>query len=189
MNIDPAILQRIDELDALRTSRDDHWQIPRVEGNLLHNIALSSGARTIIEVGTSYGFSALFWGAALKRTGGTLHTIDISDKKYASSRATFEQAGLDQTIVNHLGDAAQVLTTIAGPIDIAFLDSGDKKSTRTLFDIVWPNARKGGSVITDNATTHRAELGDFFTYLQGRSDAVSTEVAVGNGIEWTVKVA
>ena len=58
-----------------------------IEGDLLYQIALGSGAKLIVEVGTSYGFSGLFWGAALRKTGGVLHTIDISQKKFDSSKA------------------------------------------------------------------------------------------------------
>jgi predicted O-methyltransferase YrrM len=186
--IDERILKIIDELEALRASRDDHWQVPRVEGELLYQIALGSAARSIVEVGTSYGFSGLFWGAALTRIGGTLNTIDISRKKFDSSQATFARAGLAKTVVNHLGDAMDILPTIAGPIDLAFMDSGDKKSTRALFDLIWPRIRRGGGVITDNVTTHKAELAEFVSHVRGLSDASSIEVPVGNGIEWTIKV-
>src|SRR3954467_14624983 len=139
--IDAQILHLIDELEDLRKTRDDHWQVPRAEGDVLYQIALASGARLIVEVGTSYGFSGLFWAAALKRAGGVLHTIDIDPRKVDSSRATFDQAGLGKTVRNHLGDAAAVLPMIPGTIDLAFLDSGDKKSTRGLFDLVWPRIR------------------------------------------------
>lgn len=191
MAIDPKVLALIDELDELRNSRDDHWQVPRLEGELLFQVAVAAGARRILEVGTSYGFSGLFWGAALQRVGGSLHTIDISQMKFDSSRATFERAGLGATVVNHLGDAAEVVPKVAreaGPIDLAFMDSGDKKSTRALFDLIWPHVRPGGSVLTDNATTHKEELADFVAYVRSLNGAASTEIPVGNGIEWTVKV-
>src|SRR5215207_2589503 len=94
----------IDELDALRT-RDDAWQIPRVEGELLHHIALTMRAKTIVEVGTSYGFSGLFWAKALAQTHGQLHTIDRDPKKYQSSRQTFARAGVEGIVNNYLGDA------------------------------------------------------------------------------------
>jgi predicted O-methyltransferase YrrM len=187
MSIDPSILGLIDELESLRKSRDDHWQIPRIEGDLLYHIALSANCKTIVEVGTSYGFSGLFWGAALKHTAGTLHTIDISQKKFDSSKATFASAGLANIIINHLGDARQIIPTIPGPVDLAFIDA-DKPLCRAFFDLLWPKIRAGGCVITDNASTHRAELSDFISYLRGRPDASSVEVAVGNGIEWTIKL-
>jgi caffeoyl-CoA O-methyltransferase len=185
--MDPRILSLIDELDDLRRTRDDHWQIPRLEGEMLHHIALASAAKKIVEVGTSYGFSGLWWGAALKETGGQLHTVDISRKKYDSSRQTFDRAGLEGTIVNYLGDAAEVLKTIDGPIDIAFIDA-DKPACRAYFDALWPKVRAGGSILTDNATTHRAELADYMAHLRGLPHATSTEVAIGNGVEWTIKL-
>jgi caffeoyl-CoA O-methyltransferase len=187
MQFDPKILSHIDELDRLGKTRDDAWQIPREEGHLLCQIALVSNAKLIVEIGTSYGFSGLFWGAALKQTGGKLHTIDVSEKKFESARATFAQAGLSDIITNHLGDAAQVLAGITGSIDLAFVDA-DKPSTQKYFDLLWPKVRVGGMIITDNATTHRVELSDFVKNVRSRPDAHSIEIAIGNGIEWTVKV-
>jgi predicted O-methyltransferase YrrM len=177
----------IDELDALRNSRDDAWQIPRVEGEMLRQIALSVGAKTIVEIGTSYGFSGLFWASALRHTAGHLHTIDNNPKKYESARETFARAGVGELVTCYLGDAKQIVTSMPGPIDLAFIDA-DKPSCRAYFDLLWPKMRIGGSVLTDNATTHRAELADYVAYLRSRDDAISTEVAVGNGVEWTVKI-
>ena len=187
MRTDPTILAQIDELDALRKSRDDHWQIPRVEGDLLYHIALAMSAKTIVEIGTSYGFSGLFWGAALKHTGGRLHTIDIAQKKFDASKATFAQAGLSDVIQNHLGDAREILKTIPAPIDLAFIDA-DKPACRDYFATLWPKIRPGGSILTDNATTHRSELAEYIKHLRSLPDASSVEVAVGNGIEWTTKL-
>jgi hypothetical protein len=45
----------------------------------------------------------------------------------------------------------------------------------------------GGAVLTDNASTHRTELAEFVNHLRSVADATSVEVAVGNGIEWTIK--
>ena len=53
-------------------------------------------AKTIVEIGTSYGFSGLNW-AAHCADGGQLHTIDRDPKKYNSSRETFERAGWDRS--------------------------------------------------------------------------------------------
>jgi len=160
--------------------------VPRAEGGLLYHIALAMNAKTIVEIGTSYGFSGLHWGMALQQTGGRLHTIDKEPKKYQSSRETFARAGLADVIINYLGEAREIVKNMPGPVDIGFVDA-DKPSTRAYFDLLWPRIRAGGCVITDNATTHKKELADFVKYVRGRSDASSVEVAVGNGIEWTIK--
>ena len=183
----PQVLSLIEELDRLRASRDDHWQVPRAEGELLPQIALATGAKLIVEVGTSYGFSGLFWASALESSGGRLHTIDISQKKFDSSRETFQRAGVADRIENHLGDAAALLPQMPDGIDIVFLDAGDKRLARTYFDLIWPKVRTGGSVLTDNISTHREALADFVRYTRSRPDAIGSEIPVGNGLEWTVK--
>lgn len=177
----------IDEVDSLRHKVDDHWQIPRVEGEWLRQLALAVRAKLIVEVGTSYGFSGLFWSAALMQTGGTLHTIDISQKKFDASRQHFEKAGVGKHVVNHLGDAAVELTKISGPIDIVFLDGSDKVSSQKYFEIIWPQVRAGGSILTDNTRTHPDELSDYVKFARARKDAWSVDVPIGNGLEWTVK--
>ena len=189
MPIDVKVLALVEELDELKKTRDDHWQIPRAEGELLFQIAVTSGAKKIIELGTSYGFSGLFWGAALKQTGGTLHTIDIDQRKFDLSRETFRRAGLDRVIVNHLGDARTVAPTLPGPFDIGFIDAFEKSLSQKYFEMLWPKIRVGGSILVDNTSTHPEELADYMRFVRSRSDAASTEIPVGNGFEWTVKLS
>jgi predicted O-methyltransferase YrrM len=184
---DKALLDVIDDLDELSGSREDAWQIPREEGMLLFQIALAAQARTIVEVGTSYGFSGLFWAAALRQTSGRLHTIEKDLRKVNAAKTNFERAGVAERITTYYGEAKTVLPQISGAIDIVFIDA-DKPACRFYFDSLWPKVRVGGSIITDNAATHREELEGFVEYVRTRPDASSTEVAVGNGIEWTVKV-
>ncbi len=178
----------IDQLDKLGKTRPDALQITLEEGELLHQIALASNARVIVEVGTSYGFSGLFFGSALLRTGGLLHTIDKNPDKVESAKQTFADAGIASLVTIHVGQAVEELAKLNGPIDLAFIDA-DKPSTKAHFDLLWPKIRIGGSVLVDNTSTHPAELADYMAYVRGLNDTVSVEVAVGNGLEWTVKVA
>jgi predicted O-methyltransferase YrrM len=190
MPFDAKLLAVIDELDQLGQTRDDAWQVPRAEAEMLHHIALAMNARTIVEVGTSYGFSGLFWAAAMQQTGGRLHTIDKDPKKFESSKQTFARAGIDQFVMNYLGDAQQLLSTKLkdlAPIDLAFIDA-DKPATGAYFDLLWPRVRAGGSILIDNATTHREQLGDLIRTVRARSDVRSIEIAIGNGIEWIIKL-
>ena len=189
MPFDQRLLAVIDELDQLGQTRDDAWQVPRAEGEMLHHIALASNAKSIIEVGTSYGFSGLFWAAAMQQTGGRLHTIDKDPKKFESSKQTFARAGVDSVVTNYLGDAQQLLSTKLEDlaIDLAFIDA-DKPATGAYFDLLWPRVSPGGSILIDNATTHREQLADFIRAIRARPDARSTEIAIGNGIEWVIKL-
>lgn len=176
----------IDRLDELGKTRLDAWQISRAQGELLLQIALSTKVRVAVEIGTSYGFSGLFLASALQRTGGLLHTIDSNPVKVQASKEVFEEAGLSEYIINQQGDAATVLARLKGPFNLVFIDA-DKPSTQTYFDLIWPKLSQGGSVLTDNVCTHRDQLSGFQEYVRSRPDAVSAEIGVGNGFEWTVK--
>ncbi|HWE03739.1 MAG TPA: class I SAM-dependent methyltransferase [Tepidisphaeraceae bacterium] len=189
MRVSSQLSALIEEVDALRKTLDDTWQIPRIEGEFLYQIALATGAKLIVEVGTSYGFSGLFWSAALQRTGGILHTIDISQKKFDASRKHFERAGVANQVVNHLGDAMAELPKIAGPIDIAFIDGSDKQLSRQYFELIWPKLRVGGSVLTDNTKTHPDELADYVGFTRAFAGATSIDIPIGNGVEWTTKLS
>jgi predicted O-methyltransferase YrrM len=184
MKVSPAARKVMDELDHLRT-RDDAWQIPRAEAEALYELVLSHQYTLGVEIGTSYGYSGLHFAAALAQTGGKLHTIDVSQKKFDASRLAFERAGLPETIINHLGDARNVLATIVGRFDFAFLDAV-KEQTREYFNLVWPRIRPGGVVLTDNVTTH-ASLQPFVRFLRSLPDADSSTLKIGNGVEVTFK--
>jgi predicted O-methyltransferase YrrM len=181
------LASQIDELERLAETRDDALQVPREEGELLAAIALAQNAQRVVEIGTSYGFSGLWWAAALEITGGHLHTIDFSEKKYKASQSTFTAVGVSHRITNYLGDAHEILTQMPNELDLVFIDA-DKPSSQAYLEIVWPKLRVGGSILTDNILTHRAELTEFVDRLRARSDAHSVLLPVGNGLEWTVKL-
>jgi predicted O-methyltransferase YrrM len=188
IHLSPALAAQIDEIDRLGETRQDAAQVSRSVGEFLAAVAIAHRAKLIVEVGTSYGFSGLWWSAALAGTGGHLHTIDKSEKKYSSAKATFAAAGLADRVTNHLGDAREVLPGITGVIDIVFIDA-DKPATQGYFDTLWPKVRVGGAVLTDNVLSHQREMGAYIEGLRARTDAHSVTVPMRAGVEWTIKLS
>jgi predicted O-methyltransferase YrrM len=183
----PALSAQIDEAERLAQPRGDSMQVSRDVGELLAAIAVAHRAKLIVEIGTSYGFSGLWWSAALALHNGHLHTIDVLDKKYAAAKAAFSAAGVADRVTSHLGNAREILPTITGPIDVAFIDA-DKSSTQTYFDLLWPKIRVGGAVVTDNITSHQQEMAPFVARLRLRDDAHTVTIPMRSGVEWTVKL-
>lgn len=183
----PALAAQIDELERLASQRDDAYQITRAAGETLAAVAITTRAQVVVEVGTSYGFSGLWWAAALGVTGGHLHTIDVSEKKHAAAKEAFAAAGVVDRVTLYLGVASEILPGAAEPIDVAFIDA-DKPSTQTYFDLVWPKVRAGGAVLTDNVISHQQELTRYVSGLRARDDAHSVTLPIGGGLEWTVKL-
>lgn len=185
--LSPALAAQIDELDRLAKTRDDAWQISRDVGEFLAAVAVAHRAKVIVEVGTSYGFSGLWWAAALGVTGGHRHAIDIAQKKFDSSKATFAAAGVADRITNHLGDGAKVLPTIAGPIDLAFIDA-DKPATQNYYEQLWPKIRVGGALLIDNVLSHKDEMAGVLESIRNRTDNHLTIVPMRAGVAWAVKI-
>ncbi|HEV7302373.1 MAG TPA: class I SAM-dependent methyltransferase [Tepidisphaeraceae bacterium] len=183
----PALAAQIDETERLAQPRGDSMQISRDVGHLLANIALAHQAKLIVEVGTSYGFSGMWWSALLATCNGHLHTIDVLDKKYSTAKATFAAAGLADRVTSHLGNAREIIPTIPGVIDVAFIDA-DKPSTQAYFDLLWLKLRVGGAIVTDNVISHPQEMEAYLTALRARDDAHTVTIPMRAGVEWTVKL-
>jgi predicted O-methyltransferase YrrM len=181
------LASQIDELERLAKTRGDALQVPRDEGELLASIAFAQNAQIVVEIGTSYGFSGLWWAAALEITGGHLHTIDSSEKKFRAAKSTFAAAGVSQRITSYVGDAHDILPQMPIELDLVFIDA-DKPSSQSYFEIVWPKLRVGGATLTDNILTHAEDLSQFVDRVRARADTHSLLLPVGNGLEWTVKV-
>ena len=183
----PALAAQIDETERLAKPRGDSMQVSRDVGELLTALALTLNAKTIVEVGTSYGFSGLWWSAALARTGGHLHTIDILEKKYADAKAAFNAAGVADRVTSYLGNGRNVVAGIDGPIDLVFIDA-DKPASQAYFDALWPKVRVGGGVLTDNVLSHKDEMADYVQGQRNRDDAHSVTIPIRAGMQWTVKL-
>ncbi len=182
------IQEVIDRVDRLRFEVDDHWQIPADEARLLAQLVRIGGCVSICEVGTSYGFSTLHLAAALNEPGGALHTIDVDPKKVAAASRHLREAGLEDRVVFHEGDAVLLLRTLQPerPFDFVFLDATKSQSFDYL-EAVWPRLADSFIIVTDNTTTHADELAPFVRHLRSLPELTSTDVPVGNGFELTVR--
>jgi len=178
----------IDRVDWLRTQVDDHWQIPRDEALLLAQLVSIGRCVSICEIGTSYGFSTLHLAAAARRHGGHVYTIDQNPKKVAAASQNLRDAGLEDAVTIHQGDAREILTSIEprALFDFAFIDATKEESDAYL-DAVWPKLAPRCMLVTDNTTTHAALLALFVQRLRSLPGFTSCGVPVGNGFELTVR--
>lgn len=181
------IEQVIARVDRLRDEVDDHWQIPAVEARLLAQLVRLGRCVSICEIGTSYGFSTLHLAASAREHGGHVHTIDKDPKKVAASSANLRDAGLSDVVTQHHGDACQILRALrpAHPFDFVFLDATKSESADYL-DALLPLLAPDFTLVTDNTTTHAAELSPFVERLRSLPGVWSCDVPVGNGFELTI---
>jgi predicted O-methyltransferase YrrM len=177
----------IDKVDALRHKVDDHWQVPRVEAEVLAQIVRLGHCVSLCEIGTSYGFSTLHLAAATREAGGHVDAFDLDPKKIAAAGAHLAEAGLSATVTLHQGDARQTVRAFhpAKPYDFAFIDATKDQSDGYL-DALLPHLAKVAILVTDNTATHAQELAGFVARLRALPGATGCQVPVGNGFDLTV---
>ena len=149
-------------LQATRAAGMPQINVSPVQGRLLHVLALACGARTILEIGTLAGYSAIWMARALP-ADGKLITLESDPKHAEVARANIARAGLADRIEVRLGVALDVLPQLAaegkGPFDLIFIDA-DKTNLTTYFEWAVRLARPGSLIIADNVIRHGDVLDD-----------------------------
>lgn len=137
-----AVLDSIDKNQRyLNVGRDD--------GRLLRMLAESSGAKRVVELGTSTGYSGIWLALGLRKAGGKLITFEIDRERAGIAQENFRRAGVSDIIEIVLGDANVETRKVTGNLDMVFSDA-DKENYLSYFRILSPLLRKGGLFVSDN---------------------------------------
>lgn len=163
-------------------ARQSYRNVPPEDGRLLRILAESMGAKHVVEIGTSTGYSGIWFGLALQKTGGRLTTYEIDAGRAATARANFERAGMADIITLVEGDAHEKVTALKGPIDILFLDA-DKQGYIDYMNKLLPLVRPGGLVVAHNITPGMADP----AYMEAITTDPDLETIVRTGVSLTIK--
>jgi predicted O-methyltransferase YrrM len=135
--------------DMYRNQRRGMMNVPPEDGRLLRLLTEATGARHVVEIGTSNGYSAIWFCLALRNTGGKLTTFELDSGRAALARENFKIAGVDHIVTLIEGDAHEEVTKLREPIDILFLDA-DKPGYLDYLNKLLPLVRPGGLVVAHN---------------------------------------
>jgi len=133
--------------DVYRNHR--YLSVPEEDGRLLRILTESIGAKHVVELGTSTGYSGLWMLLALMKTGGRLTTYEIDRGRHELARQNFERAGLLKHATLVLGDAHAEVTRLKDPIDLVFIDA-DKEGYPDYLQKLAPLVRAGGLIVAHN---------------------------------------
>jgi predicted O-methyltransferase YrrM len=134
-------------------------QVSPPQGKLLHILALSIGAQRILEIGTLGGYSTIWMARALP-DDGELITLEIDPKHADVAKANIERAGLAKIVRVEVGDAREILPSVAekdGKFDLIFIDA-DKPSNPFYFEWALKMSHKGSLIIIDNVVRDGAVI-------------------------------
>ncbi len=120
-----------------------------LQGTLLRTISHMLKPLRVLEIGTFTGYSAICLASGL-RESGILHTIEVNPEQEVIIRRFFDEAGLKEKIILHVGEALKVIPALDEKWDLIFIDA-DKTNYLNYYKMVFEKVRKGGFILADNA--------------------------------------
>jgi predicted O-methyltransferase YrrM len=141
-----------DYIAAYTQMKDQPLPVSPETGRLLYMLARATGARHVVEFGTSFAISTIHLAAAVRDSGGgRVIGTEFEPSKIARARAHLAEAGLAAHVDLREGDAMQTLARdLPAPIDLVLLD-GAKSLYIPVLTLLEPHLRPGALVIADNA--------------------------------------
>lgn len=197
------ILKKIE--DQEKWEQKNPTQIPNSEKvlaigkdtGIFYNILLKSiQAKTVLEIGMSIGYSTIWFADAISKNNGKIITIDRDKKKIERAQKNFEEAGVNDLIEIHHGEALHVISSIKKNLqfgelfDFIFIDA-DKERYIEYFDAVLPLLKKGGLIGADNILfpeRFRKFTKPYVEHVRKNNSIESVTIPIGNGEELSLKL-
>lgn len=136
-------------------SRETHRKVlrPRMltghfQGRVLSMLSKIRAPKYILEIGTYTGYSALCLAEGLQREG-ELHTVEVNEELRAIQQKYFDKSGHAAQIVQHIGDALEIVPRLERTFDLVFIDA-HKPDYDAYFEAVIKKTRPGAIILSDN---------------------------------------
>ncbi len=118
------------------------------QGRVLSMLSKLIRPFNILEIGTYTGYSALCLAEGMQDSG-SLHTIDIKEELIDLQRKYFDKSPWGKQIVQHLGQATDIIPLLDLKFDLVFIDA-DKENYLNYYEMIVPKMNKGGIILSDN---------------------------------------
>ncbi len=170
----------LDVMDHMMKFNQTYLSVPPQDGEALRLLVEAADAKNVVEIGTSTGYSGLWFSSALLKTGGHLTTFEINHERATMARGHFQDAGVENLVTIVEGDAHEEVAKLTMRIDVVFIDA-DKPGYIDYLNKVLPLVRPGGLILAHNvdmvpdyvkAVTASPDLETIF-FMQGRGLAVT----------------
>lgn len=151
-------------------------------GRLLNIMARSLAAPTILEIGTSFGYSGIWLAEAARAAGGRLVTMELHGYKSAHARVMAERAGLADHVDFKVGDAVEMIGELPGKVDLVFLDLW-KNLYIPCLEAFYPKLNPGAIIVADNMLGPDPAVKEYGRAIRARPGITSVLLPIGSGIE------
>ena len=173
------------------------WSVPQKSAQVLENLAVLTGAKTILEIGTSAGYAALHLAHGAALAGGTVHTIELLPEKATLARKNFQDAEIKNVELIEAEASSVLAQWEHGKIDLVFLDA-DKENYGKYLEQLVPLMPIGGIIVADNINDYGHMMEDYLQKVCGthlpktRTDHRVKSyylAALDNGLLFTKKIS
>ncbi|MBW8010460.1 MAG: O-methyltransferase [Chloroflexi bacterium] len=187
-DIPKPILDRMKDLEEIDTrDREDGTpnlerlrQIPPETGKFLAIMAAGVPEGSLLEIGTSAGYSALWLSLACKLRGEKLLTFELLPDKVSIAKKTFKKAKVAAFVELIHGDARGHMSDY-DEIAFFFLDA-EKEMYAEFYDMVVPSLVSGGFLVADNVISHEQHLQPLVDKAEKDERVDSIVVPLGKGL-------
>jgi len=176
------------EHDAAQSDRLERFRnVEPPTAELLGVLIRAAGARRILELGTSNGYSTIWLADAAEITGGAVVSVDVDAGRTDLARRVLIDAGVAERVELRTEDAAQTLARSADfAWEFVFLDAERPAYTGYVRELVRTLA-PGGLLAVDNVRSHEHELVEFTALIEAEPALTQTVVPVGAGLRLAVR--
>lgn len=176
-------------LKELEKTQKQFWNISRTTAEFLYDLIVDSNSQSVVELGTSNGYSGIWIANALKKTGGHLTTIEFFDKRLDIAKENFKKCGVDDIITPRQGDGATILEYLPKDfeIDFAFIDACKSEYIK-FFHLIAPHLKTGGYIACDNVISHAKKVQDFLDDINANPDYENVVLPLPAGLSLAKKI-
>lgn len=118
------------------------------QGRVLSMLSKLIRPTSILEIGTYTGYATLCLCEGMQENG-IVHTIDIKEELVDFQRKYFDKSPWGSQIIQHLGEAVDIIPTLETKFDLVFIDA-DKENYLNYYELIVPKMNKGGIILSDN---------------------------------------
>lgn len=162
------------------------WCVPRTTAEFLYQLVLIKRPKTILELGTSIGYSTIWLAAAAKEVGGEVATIEMEPYKVESAEAFIARAGVADAVRLINGKIGDVLETWDEPVEFVFMDA-NKRGYFEYIKQLEPLLPSGSVIVADNVLDMGDKMQDYLDYVKTSEKYSSTLLEIDHGLMISVK--
>jgi predicted O-methyltransferase YrrM len=155
------------------------------KGKIITEIIKKYNPKTVLEIGTLYGYSAILM-ANILPIGGKVVTIELDKLIAATARKNIADAGLSDKIDIVDANALEAIPKLDLKYDLLFLDAAKDEYLKYLKSAENKNLKKGSIVVADNVEVSKNEMLDYLEYV--RSSGIYKSETIETTLEFTPNV-